>query len=362
MGWWVLAGLIALAGLAVLGQAAARQFSTDIDDHDALSALGLRGRQFVLLGLARAFVIGLAGAAGAVALAAALSPLTPVGEARLAAAVPDGVGGPIGRALGVPAVVAAVLLLSVWPAMRHARRGPAEPLPPAGAGPVRGPRGGRGRRAAQRAHRRPVRARTWPGPHPGPGGERPARHGAGGRRAVRDRRVRGQPDLADQFARPVRGAVQAEVRQRGDRLRCRAHRPAAGQPAAGPAIDRITLAAVVEINVNGRHVRAVAVTAVRGPALISAVDGRLPRGDQDIMLGAATLRGLGARPGTGPGTVNDPVPGRRTTRFRVTGRASFAPNFGTGGLGNGAALTVSACCTRSARTAGPRACARRGRA
>ena len=58
VGWWVLAGLIALAGLAVLGQAAARQFSTDVDDHDALSALGLPGRQFVLLGLARAFVSG----------------------------------------------------------------------------------------------------------------------------------------------------------------------------------------------------------------------------------------------------------------------------------------------------------------
>ena len=37
VGWWVLAGLIALAGLAVLGQAAARQFSTDAVDHDSLS-------------------------------------------------------------------------------------------------------------------------------------------------------------------------------------------------------------------------------------------------------------------------------------------------------------------------------------
>jgi ABC-type lipoprotein release transport system permease subunit len=112
-----------------------------------------------------------------------------------------------------------------------------------------------------------------------------------------------------------------------------------------PAIDRITLAAVAEINVNGRHVRAVAVSAFRGPALISAVDGRLPRGDQDIMLGAATLRGLGAGAGAGDPvrvTVNDPVAGAaRTTRFLVTGRASFAPVFGTGGLGTGAALTVN---------------------
>ena len=46
-----------------------------------------------------------------------------------------------------------------------------------------------------------------------------------------------------------------------------------------PAIERVTLATEVEINVNGRHVRAVAVTAARGQALLSVVDGRLPRGD-----------------------------------------------------------------------------------
>ena len=185
VGWWVLAGLIALAGLAVLGQAAARQFSTDTDDHGALSALGLRGRQFVLLGLARALVIGLAGAAGAVALAAALSPLTPVGEARLAAPIPA----PCrwtrwSRSSACPAW---------WPPCCCCRLGLPSGSPPgparAGAaagrpGPGRGPRGGRDRRAAQRAHRRPVRAGAWPGPQPGPGGQRPARHGAGGHRAV----------------------------------------------------------------------------------------------------------------------------------------------------------------------------------
>ena len=233
VGWWVLAGLIALAGLAVLGQAAARQFSTDVDDHDALSALGLRGRQFVLLGLVRAFVIGLAGAAGAVALAAALSPLTPVGEARLATADPGAVSvDPLVTLIGVPAVVAAVLLLSVWPAIRHARPARPDPLPPAGG-----------------LARSVVRAVAAVGAPPsvligvryalergrgrtlGPGGERPARHGAGGHCAVRDHRVRGQPDLARPHARLVRGAVRRELRQRGDRLRCRADRRAAAQPA-----------------------------------------------------------------------------------------------------------------------------------
>src|SRR5262249_39672236 len=81
-----------------------------------------------------------------------------------------------------------------------------------------------------------------------------------------------------------------------------------------------------------------------GPALISLVDGRLPRGDQDIMLGAATMRATGARPGgTVRVTVPDPVTGAaHTARFRVIGRASFLSSFGTGGLGNGAAMTVGA--------------------
>jgi len=111
-----------------------------------------------------------------------------------------------------------------------------------------------------------------------------------------------------------------------------------------PAITRITLVTTAEIEANGRHVRSLAMNAVRGPALISAVDGRLPRGDRDIMLGAATMRAIGARPGgTVRVTVPNPVTGAtHTARFRVVGRASFLPSFGTGGLGNGAAMTMSA--------------------
>ena len=65
-------------------------------------------------------------------------------------------------------------------------------------------------------------------------------------------------------------------------------------------------------------------TAVRGPALISAVDGRRPRGDRDIMLGAATMRSVGARPGgTVRVTVTDPAGAPHQAQFRVIGRASF---------------------------------------
>jgi hypothetical protein len=106
-----------------------------------------------------------------------------------------------------------------------------------------------------------------------------------------------------------------------------------------PAIARITLAAFVEVNVNGRHVRAVVMTPVRGPVLLSAVDGRLPRGDREIMLGVSTMHDVGARVGQAVGvTVSDPAGTAHRSRFRVTGRAAL--NAGTGGLGSGAVLTI----------------------
>jgi ABC-type lipoprotein release transport system permease subunit len=345
-GWWVLAGLIALAGLAVLGQAAARQFSADADDHDALAALGLRTRQFVLLGLARAFFVGVAGAAGALALAAALSPLTPVGEARLATGHPGAVSvDPLVTLIAVPATVVALLLLSLWPAIRHARlRRPESPPPPAGLAlsVVRGvaaigapPSMLVGVRYALERGR---------GRAPVPVGtallgtvlavtalSATTVFGASLTRLINSPALYGVPyDLGftNDGSDPGVEAVLTG--------------PLVNTLKQDPAIDRITLAAAVEMNVNGHHVRAIAVNAIQGPALISSVDGRLPRGDQDIALGAATLRGLGAATGDSVRvTVDDPVTGRaHTSQLRVSGRAAFAPSFGTGGFGNGATLTV----------------------
>ena len=124
VGWWVLAGLAALAGLAVIGQALARQSAAERADHRALSALGLRSREFVMVSMARAIIVGAVGAAGALLLATLLSPLTPVGAARLAA--PGGlVFDPLVLLLGAGLTVVAVAVLAVWPAGTPARRRPA---------------------------------------------------------------------------------------------------------------------------------------------------------------------------------------------------------------------------------------------
>ena len=84
IGWWILAALAALVGLAVVGQALARQSIVESEDYPTMAAIGANRRQLVTLGMAQKLVVGLVGAAGAVAVATVLSPIAPLGEARIA--------------------------------------------------------------------------------------------------------------------------------------------------------------------------------------------------------------------------------------------------------------------------------------
>jgi FtsX-like permease family len=128
-----------------------------------------------------------------------------------------------------------------------------------------------------------------------------------------------------------------------------------------PAIDRITLVSVPAITVNQVGVRAATVTTVRGAVLLSAADGRLPAGDDEIALGAATMRAARARVGgTVRVTVTSPDGAPRTARFRVVGMLPLPTDFGTGGLGDGGAMTtaayVAAQCPPAGDAAGQRRC------
>jgi FtsX-like permease family protein len=340
IGWYVLAGLAALAALAVIGQAIARQAVTERADHPVLSALGVQPRQFVLVALGRGLAIGAAGAAGAALATVPVSPLTPVGEARIAAASPGRMSfDPVVLPLAL-AVLAAVIALSVWPAVRDARLLRSRPQRQAPMAIAAG-------RAAALAGL-------------------PAAALIGIRRAL-ERGQGGQPVGTALLGTVMAVAALCATAVFGGSLAHLISSPALygapfqayfatnGEPGAqavltGPLLDslredraigQITLAALVEINVNGSHVRAVAITPVRGPALLSAVDGRLPHGDRDIMLGVATMRATGARlGGTVRVTIPDPAGVPHEARFHVIGRASL--NAGTGGLGNGAVLTTGA--------------------
>ena len=74
VGWWILAVLAALVGLAVIGQALARQSAVESEDSPTFVALGADRRQLVLLMMLRTLAVGAMGAIGAVVLATALSP------------------------------------------------------------------------------------------------------------------------------------------------------------------------------------------------------------------------------------------------------------------------------------------------
>jgi hypothetical protein len=342
VGWFVLAGLAALAALAVIGQAAARQAVTERADRHALSALGVVHREFALLDLLRALLIGAAGAAGAVAVTVLLSPLTPVGEARLAVSAPGKLSfDPVVLPLGALAVLAAVIAVSAWPAARRAR-----------------PAGSRPQRRAAPAALAVSRAAAVAG--------LPASALIGIRHAL-ERGRGGEPVATALLGTVMAVAALCATAVFGASLTHLVSSPALyGAPfqvyfasdggarsqsvVTGPLLDglrrdhaitQVTLADEAQIDVNRSHVLTLAVTPVRGPALVSAVDGRRPRGDREIMLGAATMRATDARLGEFVQvTIADPAGAPHKARFRVIGRASL--NAGTGGLGNGAVMTIGA--------------------
>jgi FtsX-like permease family len=342
IGWYVLTGLAALAALAVIGQAMARQTAAERADHYALSALGVRTREFVLLALLRTLLTSAAGVAGAVLIAVLASPLTPVGEARLA--VPAAGRMSLDHTVVLPgalAVLVAVTAMSVWPAIRHARPlGNHPPWQPAPATVAAVRAAGQARLPAPALIG--IRHAFERGRDGKPVGTAllgtvmavaalcaTAVFGASLTHLVSSPELYGAPFQA-YFSPDGTPGSQAEV-----------NGPVLQGLKEDDAIEQITLGAFVEVNVNGRHVRTVAMTPVRGAPLLSALDGRLPRGDRDIMLGVATLRATGARVGgTVRVTVADPDGTPHAASFRVIGRASL--NAGTGGLGNGAVMTTSA--------------------
>jgi hypothetical protein len=339
VGWWVLAGLAGLAGLAVTGQALARQAAAESADHPALAALGLSPRQLVAVSMLRTLAVAVAGAAGGIAVATLLSPLAPAGEARLADPAPGLSFDGAVLGLGALATVAVVLVLGVLPALRGARV----------------------RAAARVAVRRPsavAAAVAGAGASPGAAiGIRYALEPGRGTRAVpvRTALTGSVAAVAAICATAVFGASLAHLTAT----------PALyGAPFqmyfnySGPGgtsgtdlltdlrhdhrIDQITVASLPDVTVSHVQVRTIAASSLRGSMLLSAVEGRLPAGVGQIALGASTMRSTGARIGGSVRvTVADPSGAPHTRSFRVVGMLAFPGDFTTGGLGTGAAMTTT---------------------
>jgi hypothetical protein len=337
VGWWILAALAALAGLAVLAQASARQALAEDADYPVLTTLGLRPRDLAAVSLLRTAVIAGAGGAGGVAVAVALSPIAPLGEARLAESAPGlqadwlvlGYGA-LATVLVLLAVGAVIAWRAAWPRARpdvvsrpsmvvRAAVALGAPAPT-----VIGLRHALTRSPGERAL--PVAAALTGAVAAVTALCATAVFGASLTHLTRS------PEL---YGAPFQGYVMSSG--------------PGGAPAGllaaltrDPAISGVTAATDPAVAVNGVSVRAIATTAVRGPTLLSAVKGRLPRDAGEIALGVSTLRRAGGHIGSSLAlTVTSPGGTSRSARFRVVGLVAFPADFSTGGLGTGAALTTA---------------------
>jgi len=339
LGWWLLAALAALIALAVVGQALARQGAAESESSAALAALGATRGQLAAVSLAGTAMLALAGAAGAVAVAVALSPLAPVGVARVAETSAGVAFDPAVLPAGAAVIIAATLLLGLWPAGRAgvaARPGrrpePARPsavagwLAAAGAPPavLIGVRQALQRRTAGTIA--PVGTALLGTVLAVTALTATAVFGASLSHLLATPALYGQQFQINfsNNAGPLDGRLLRELRQ-------------------DPAVTRISSGVDVTTVINGVPVEGLAGGSVRGRLLFSAVAGHLPTGPGEVALGAATMRQVGA--GLGDTVrVTVPAPGGhpRSATFRVVGVVSFPLISGSGGLGHGALYTMNA--------------------
>jgi FtsX-like permease family len=341
VGWWILAGLAALAGSVVIAQALSRQAAIEAESYTTLSALGTSRRQLVALGTATTLVVATAGAIGGVALAFLLSPLTPVGEARLADPSPGSAFDVLVLLPGVLAVVVVVAALGLWPTIKTA--GTARPAPAGLARPSR-----------------IVALLADAGAPPS------ALIG------VRDAVERGRGRAAVPVGRALLGSVVAvaalcatavfgaslthltstpalygqefdlEFTPDGPAIAVEFGRLLTGIERSS-AISDITAGISGDVSINGRTVLSLAGRSVRGRLLLAPISGHLPDDAGQVALGTTTLRELGVHVGS---LVRVTVPGpggrRPAAAYRVVGTAVFPPDFGSAGLGTGAVFTLGA--------------------
>jgi hypothetical protein len=336
---WALSVLTGLAAFAIVGQSLARQTYLDSADLPALRALGFSRAQLFSLGMVRAAIIGLASACVVVPVAVLLSPLTPVGLAKIAEPDPGFAVDALPLVLG--AVLAAVLtvLASAVPAWTAART----------AATVRGEGPGPGRT------RSPVftdaLARAWRSPAAATG-VRMALQPGRGRTAVPVRSAIFEATLSVAaltaslvFAASL-GHLLATPRLSGFTWDAfvqvdSQHGKAAASLRADPKIAGYTRGGFTGVRI-GRVRLMVLVVGGSGPARPVITAGVAPAGGDEVALGASTMRDAHTAIGRTVDVVLDQAEGRpKPVRMRVVGTVIVPPNpFQATRLGEGAALAL----------------------
>jgi hypothetical protein len=337
VGWWILAALAALVGLAAVGQAIARQSTVESENYPTMAALGVDRRQLISLGMARNLVVAVAGAVGAVAIATVLSPLAPLGEARSAEASTGITFDTLVLPLGALALIVVVLALGVWPAVRVAHTLASDQAVPSRSSVVVTQLAATG--AAPSAV---IGVRNALEPKSG-GGTVPVRSAFLGTVlavvALCGTAVFGA-SLSHLTATPT---LYGDPFQLSFNPNGGATDPTLlGSLEHDSAITEITKGAGGgELSINNVLTWTIAASAVRGPLLFSTVDGHLPSDNDQIALGDTTMREVGAHLGSVVHTTISKGAQKRTVTFRVVSQVSF-PVLAAGSisLGSGALITI----------------------
>ncbi len=325
----------------MIGQALARQSHQESEEYPTLSAVGMQRRQLFALGQARNLGLAAVGALGAVVIATLLSPVAPLGEARIAA--PGGVRfDTFVLPLGALVVVAIVLALGVWPAFSAAAR-------------TRTTSSADGSRSSVLTERLAAL------------GARPSMV-IGVRNALERRSGGSSVPVGSALVGTVVAVVAlcgtavfgsslthllATPSLYGDPYSLNLTNPSTNITAppptlvrslrADPAVTGVTEGfALPAISIDGQTVGAIAGTPLKGRLLISTVSGHLPTGAGQVDLGAVTMRDVGAHLGSSVRvSVSLPSGAKRTSSYVVVGQASLPVLGDVVGLGTGSVFTLN---------------------
>jgi hypothetical protein len=335
IGWWILALIGAIVGLAVLYQVLARQAAVERIDYSTMTALGADRRQLVSLGMARHALVAGTGAVGAVLVALLLSPLAPLGEARLAETSTGAKFDALVLPLGALIIIVVVLFLGLWPVWQSSRSA-------------------RSVRSAQFIEAKPSAIVT-----------RLAAAGAppsvliGARHALQTRSDGGRVSVGPAIVGTVLAVVAlCGTVVFGSSLSHLTTTPAlygdsyqvdfgTGQPDPSllrtlehdPAIADISQGSGTEVTINGKTVSALVARAIRGPLLVDTATGHVPVSGQ-VGLGATTMRAVGARVGSDVRVSFSSSRGERTVLFRVVSQVALPVLDGGISLGTGAVFST----------------------
>jgi hypothetical protein len=336
---WALSVLTGLAAFAIVGQSLARQTYLDSADLPALRALGFSRAQLFSLGILRAAIIGMASACVVIPMAVLLSPLTPVGLARIAEPDPGFAVDALPLVLGAALAAVLTILASAVPAWTAART--AATVSGEGPGPGRA-RSPAFTHALSRACRSPaaatgIRMALQPGRGRTAVPVRSAIFGATLGTAALTASLVFAASLSHLLATPRLSGFTWDAFVSVDSQ----HGKAAAALRADPKIAGYTRGGFIGVRVG--RVKAMALIAGgSGPARPVITAGVRPAGGDQVALGASTMRAARTAIGQTVDLVLDQAGGHpKPVRMRVVGTVIVPPNpFLATRLGEGAALAL----------------------